>query len=311
MGHIIAAIAGGLGTGILFMIMITVNRKTGRDPQVYTFLWAAVASITFLPAIILYPLMFESTSLYLNAKGVIYLLLAGICFVKLNNNMHKAQNVNKVDLPSFTVIYRSSMIMLVVIGIICFGERLTLLKSIGIISITAAVLCVFFDREKLFTSGEGGKNTLKAAFYFAIAMAFTRMALDSGINPLVVGFANYFVQVPSTYKKEYLKEVKKILKVCKKEVILAAILVFPSWLALLFAMMGQISVVQPIFQAVQLTVAVLGGIAIERKLKQSTVVWKETENENNLNDEKQENIRKIAMGFMLALIGVILLSLNK
>lgn len=198
--------------------------------------------------------------------------------------------VKRVEISQVETIGTSRSIWMMLLGIIAFGEVLTLSKIIGICLIIAAIVTVYARKDALIGLGKNHFLVLLYAMVISVCYALDKYAL--GYFSLVL-FQVLIFTIPSFIIGMFFPaSVKKIIPMfkTKRNAILMLICFFVQAVSVLslyraYQIGGQLSIVGPIAQTTTV-VTITAGIVILREY------W---------------NIKKKILGIILALLGVIFL----
>ena len=277
----LAVIIAGILTGCVSYItkIIIINKYSSAA---YTLLWTIIGSIMFFPVVV------YQTSMRLpqNILAWVCLVLAGLCSSLANRQTYTA--FKKIDFSVYSIIFRLNIIFAVVLSATVFNDKLSVNKTIGIIVILAGVLVIFFNKRGFNSINSGYLNAIISALLVGISVIFSKYALD--FLPIsVVAFGNYFFQIPFVLSRKMFSEVIEIVKVSWKKVAMGGILIPLAWGTYTFALQNEnISIVQPVGQAIQLITQIALGIIVLRE---------------------RENLQRKISGFILNIVGIVLVCL--
>ncbi len=326
--YVFFAVAAGFCAGVVVYLMYAVKEQAGNEkysPKVYALLVPIIGTIVFT---LIIAVQAVNTPLTLPKSFLpwLYLSCTGVFFALTNLAIYTA--FQHINLSIFAVIFRLNIVLVLIVGILKFDEKLDIYKAIGITIILIAVIMMVFERkdkrilEESKDRGKvpivaGGLYALGAAVAVTFAVALNKLALNNGIHPFVASWGNYFFQLPFLYlavllpkvfdvTKQNLSEtftlksftlsmltswikyflrngliyaswpltqVFEVIKLCTKLIIIWAVFIAFGWGGYIYAFqIGNISIVQPIFQGLQLIVPALFGILVLKekdKLKEN------------------------------------------
>lgn len=198
--------------------------------------------------------------------------------------------MKRLEISQVETIGTSRSIWMMVLGIVAFGEVLTLSKIIGICLIIAAIIIVYARKDALIGLGKIHFAVLLYAIVISICYALDKYAL--GYFSLVL-FQVLIFTIPAYMIALFFPgSVKKIIPMfkTKRNAVLMVVCFFVQSFSVLslyraYQIGGQLSIVGPIAQTTTV-VTITAGILILREY------W---------------NIKKKMIGIFLALLGVIFL----
>lgn len=283
MTYILVAIFAGITGAFLMYLSKQISQKSTYLPQTYTFAWAVIGSITFLPIAIISHIEILND---ININSLIWLVFAGLAFGLGNIFSFKA--FKNVDISAHTIAFRLNIILTILAGIFIFDEQLTNVKYAGVFAILIGILVLISPSGKRLSFNKKIMLSLTAAVFSAIAVTCTKLAQTNGINFIIVAFANYFFQIPFVISPKTLSQTKEMFTNRKilSRIILVIFLIPISWGSTVFSYKGNLSIVQPTMQIVQLIVTVGLGIFILGE---------------------KDSILKKSIGTFLGIIGIILI----
>jgi len=191
----------------------------------------------------------------------------------------------KADISTVSIIQKTSIILIVLIGIIFLKEKYTLFSLIGSGLILLAGFVVVIEQKKIIIS-EGIFWALLSTILGVGATILDKIILKS-ISPFVYASLNCFlVGLVFAPRKGFISEITQLIQTHFTWIMLSALLNSAGFVMILFVLKNtDVSQTIPVYDCIAFIIPILLGIAI---LKEHT------------------NIKKKIIGTTLGIVGILL-----
>lgn len=280
------AILAGIGTGLT--VFLTKNLANYKSPQARAFLGISIGSVTMLPLVIVLSRVPIPQNCFL---PFLYLLITGALFSIAS--VYSIKSLDLIDVSMQTIVSRLNPITIILLSVVLFHEKVTLLMFLGILIILLGVVIATYNPAQLKFTYKGVLYVAISAITAAIGTAFNKLTLGLYSDVVMIAFLNYLLQVPFLISKRNITESKEIIlfspKKIKTVLFLLTIFIPFSWWASIYSIQGNLSTIPLTTQVIQLlTIFLLGTFILKEKSSMQKII-----------------------GIILCIIGIILLNFPK
>jgi len=273
-----AAIIAGILYGIAESITKNITEKK-YSAFSYAFLqWSLNAVFYLVPFIFFwsFPTTFAA-----------YIYFSGVLLTQIIGNVVLIKAYKTEDISIITILSRSSLVIAFLCGVFLLQEKITLLNSLGIISIIIGIIVIFYERKRLQLSPGYLFAILSGVFYGLVAY-FEKMALGYFDIVSFIFLFNLSAAIILWFIPGTRRDIKPIFVKYKKQFLLTRICIVTGVFLLLWSLRsGNLSIVNTNAETSFLLSTAFIGIIF-------------------LNEKK--NILKKLAGSLLCVLGIILLN---
>ncbi|PIP52731.1 hypothetical protein COX08_04830 [Candidatus Beckwithbacteria bacterium CG23_combo_of_CG06-09_8_20_14_all_34_8] len=240
-------------------------------------------ALMWLAAIFTLPFLFINSELP-KSYNIWLLILVSACLFAFSF-MLAIMAYKKADISTVSIIQKTSIILIVLIGIIFLKEKYTLFSLIGSGLILLAGFVVVIEQKKIIIS-EGIFWALLSTILGVGATILDKIILKS-ISPFVYASLNCFlVGLVFAPRKGFISEITQLIQTHFTWIMLSALLNSAGFVMILFVLKNtDVSQTIPVYDCIAFIIPILLGIAI---LKEHT------------------NIKKKIIGTTLGIVGILL-----
>jgi drug/metabolite transporter (DMT)-like permease len=238
----------------------------------------------FVNSVLSIPFLFYQFRLPTNVITWFLVMISVVMYALSFTFMFKS--FQNIDLSLSTILQRSNIIFVVLIGALLLQEHLSLVGYIGVLLLFCSSVAVMYERRR-FTMTPGAWYALLSALFGAIASVLDKKIL-SDFSPYTYASVNsLLVSCVFLWRKNTIKESIHFVRTFPSHVLSSSMFGVLAFVALLVVLShSQVSQAVPVYKTISFLVPVILGILI---YKEHTKLW-----------------QKI-VGVVLAIVGIFLL----
>jgi drug/metabolite transporter (DMT)-like permease len=222
----------------------------------------------FVNSILSVPLLFYQFRLPTTVFIWLLVVLSVVMYALSFTFMFKS--FQTIDLSLSTILQRSNIIFVVLIGVLLLQEHLSLVGYIGILLLFCSSVAAIYEKRR-FTMTAGAWYALLSAFFGAVASVLDKKIL-SDFSPYTYAFVNsLLVSCVFLWRKNTVKESIHFVRTFPSHVLSSSIFGVLAFVALLVVLShSQVSQAVPVYKTISFLVPVILGILMYKEHKK---IW--------------------------------------